>query len=421
MEKIIKLVIFVVALKIAAAQYLCDFANSNFCSLRNQTISSTAPFSVTRNASYPLTAVVINEATMPKIPQTIFANYPTVNFFSTSNNGINELTPFVNCPNLATIMIRNDKVSSIPASVFKACFNLISLQLMNHTLSSSSIDANAFDGLRNLTVLVLTFNSITSLNSNWFIFPKLTYLDLSYNRIENLDENVFRQLPSLNILYLQYNQISFLPPNLLSFLSKPLSTFIVTFNRLTGSVKSVGAAFSDFSDNFIISFNITVGEETLHLSNNSIRRLNCPSNTNLTVKRLYASENALTNFLCIRDMRNLTDMNVTTNGLRTTQAAFKNLKNLRFLAIFNQKKFPIARLTAFANMTSLMTLYVDGFKSYRTVKQTIPNLNILSLSTRGWTCAKTQNVTNTLTEQKVRMLYNKFNDRFICNITQPRF
>jgi Leucine-rich repeat (LRR) protein len=61
--------------------------------------------------------------------------------------------------------------------------------------------------------------------------PQLTWLDLVYNRIESLPENVFDDLVNLEYLSVSDNKIKVLPPKLLWNLPK-LSRFWASFNHI---------------------------------------------------------------------------------------------------------------------------------------------------------------------------------------------
>lgn len=401
-------------------QNMCDSDTSLLCSIRDQIISPTADFVLSnRNSSFPVSYMMIISTTMQKIPPSLFPNNPTISMLSLSNNGLTEISSesFTNCNSLTSALIRNGFLTKIPSGTFKACSNILSLQITNHSITI--MDQNAFEGLKNLGSLYLSNNLMTSLNSNLFAtLSRLSLLDLTFNKLTTLDANIFRQNPLLAAIYLDNNEITSLPRDLFSS-QKNLGSFKITSNKLT-TFQSYGFRFSDYSLNQLTSFNFSTGEETLHVSYNFIRRLFCPDIDSLSVKRFYAQNNLLTNMLCIRDMKNLTDLNLTSNNIRPTLRALSNLENLRFFSIFNQQRFPRMFPRAFTNM-SISNIYVDSFISFVNLRRLMPNIYLVGVTTRTWPCNRTQRVVNILTQQRIRIFYNYSSDRLICNITQPRF
>lgn len=416
----VKYLIFLVLKNLINAQNTCDSSTSLSCYIKEQTVSSSTPFNLSnRNSSFPVTYLLILDTKMQKISTTLFPNYPNISFFSIAYNELQEIAPesFTNCMNLGSVMIRSGLLTKIPSGTFKACSNLMSLQITNHSIST--IDLNAFEGLKNLNSLYLNNNLMSSLNPNFLVnLPKLSLIDLSSNKLTIVDSTLFKQNPLISAVYLEDNYLTSVPSDLFATQTK-VSTLKMSNNKLT-SFQSLGVIYLDLMNNKLTSFNFTNGgDDTLHLAHNFIKKLNCPNIEALSVRRLYIQNNSLTNFLCIRDMKNLTDMNITTNNVRPTQKALLKLKNLRSFSIFNQQKYPKLIAKAFMNMTSLSSLYVDNFQSYQSVKKFIPSLYLLGLTTKLWTCNRTQQVANMLATQKVRIIYNNYNDRYICNITQP--
>lgn len=413
------LVLMVISFKIITAQYTCSFYNSSICTIK-QPISYTAPFTLVRNSSYPLTMIIIIETPMPKIPSSIFINCPTLSMFSTADTGLTSLDAedFASCSYLSTIFIRNGLLTKIPDGSFKSCIYLKSLQLSNHSIST--IEDNAFIGIKNLSTLYLTNNLLGSLSPNLFVnLPMLRSIDVSSNKLVALDGNLFKQNLMLSAFYCDFNGLYEVPLNLFAS-QKKMESLKISFNKLT-SFQSVGASYTDVSNNQLTSFNFSTGENTIHISDNFVRKLNCPQIETLSVRRFYAQNNSLTNFRCIRDMKNLTDTNLTSNSLKPSAKAFQNLKRLRLISIFNQKKYPKFAIKAFAPLTGISNIYVDTFQSFKNLRNITPSIFMVGLTTTTWSCNKTQLVAKVLADQKIRMNYNNSKDRTICNVTQPTF
>lgn len=100
--------------------------------------------------------------------------------------------------------------SILPKGVFKPLINLMELTLNSNYLRSSLL-ANgwSFEGLNNLRRLILNNNNLTELNEDFFNrMPKLFYVNLEYNYLINLPENVFQKLSYLHFVYLHGNMLS---------------------------------------------------------------------------------------------------------------------------------------------------------------------------------------------------------------------
>jgi hypothetical protein len=175
----------------------------------------------------------------------------------------------------------------------------------------------------------------------------------------------------------------------------------------------------DLSKNRLKQLQIDYGTETLHVNDNQLEILDCKSVALLSLKRVYASNNSLTNFKCIQDMTNLTDLDLSDNLFaRPMQDVFKNLTKIRDFGIFNQTKFLKVAAKTFSPMRSISALRIDRLIDYRNIRQLFPNITQISLTTRTWNCSYTHQVAKVLARQKILMNYNNFRDRAICSIKQ---
>jgi Leucine rich repeat len=97
-------------------------------------------------------------------------------------------------------------LTELPNNVFHGARVLKSLNLSNNRIRQ--IDDDAFKSISLLKNLVLSFNEIKKLNVN--LFQKLTYLDslsLSGNQIRSIHETLFRGNRNLRVLFLSDNRI----------------------------------------------------------------------------------------------------------------------------------------------------------------------------------------------------------------------
>lgn len=356
---------------------------------------------------------------MPVLPP-IFTSYPELTSFTASNTSLKEISAssLVNSKNLQSLMFRTGLITILKNRTFKECESLKNLQITSHKISM--IETEAFFGLNNLTSLYFIDNKLTSIHPDVFgTLPKLNNIVLSKNQLTTLDAKTFSKNPELISVGLESNQISELPANLLQY-QKPLSSFYVTNNQLK-SMQTYGAIYFEGSLNQLTILNITPFTEYVMVSDNRLNKLNCANKT-LSVKSLYARKNSLTNFACIRDMTNLTSLDLNINSLsKITQKAFLKLTKLKYMTIYNQTKLQTLVPKAFAPLKNLTNLQVDRLRNYKNLRQILPSLNFLYLTTATWNCNHTKNVSDTLFSQKIRMSYNYYLDRYQCNITQPLF
>jgi hypothetical protein len=213
---------------------------------------------------------------------------------------------------------------------------------------------------------------------------------LSGNQIEALPNDLFQSQVSLASLHADKNQMV--------------------------TAQSYGASYVDFSFNKLRNFTISSGEKTVHIKDNLIRKLIC-SSTNLTVQRLYADNNLLTNFLCIRDMTNLTDLSIINNKMpKPTKKPFLNLTKLRSFQMFNMTRFTSVPAKIFTPLTSLSNLRVDRLAAYKNLNITIPKIYILGLTTVTFSCTFLSSVSSILKAQRISLTFNAPSERTRCQL-----
>ncbi|XP_070580942.1 toll-like receptor 3 [Ptychodera flava] len=134
---------------------------------------------------------------------------------------------------LKYLYIRNNKITSIEPGACTGLANLLNLNLYNNQIhqrlsadnfeglrglerldlghNKASLNAKAFDNLKNLTHLYLNLNGMTSINVRPSPFRRLTSLktlDLSNNNMNSLAEDTLANLFLLETLYLQHNNLA---------------------------------------------------------------------------------------------------------------------------------------------------------------------------------------------------------------------
>ncbi|CAH2985002.1 unnamed protein product [Chilo suppressalis] len=119
------------------------------------------------------------------------------------------------------------------------------LKTMKHLiLSSNKIrsidDTKIFKNLENLEILNLSFNSIESVTDNIFSpLKKLKMINMNNNKLKQIPDTLFRSLPRLGNIDMSHNLIEFVPVN--AFRNSPIKNLNLADNR-----------FSFLTDNFCL-------------------------------------------------------------------------------------------------------------------------------------------------------------------------
>ncbi|XP_029358503.1 extracellular matrix protein 2 [Echeneis naucrates] len=114
--------------------------------------------------------------------------------------------PPLSIPELKSLNLEGNNISSIPAEAFNGIPNLEWINLKKNKLTSASIDAKAFKGLQMLRRLYLDGNLLDAVPSD--LPPTLQELKISENSLRGIHENSFQDLSSLVILELEGNLLS---------------------------------------------------------------------------------------------------------------------------------------------------------------------------------------------------------------------
>ncbi|XP_069372817.1 extracellular matrix protein 2 isoform X2 [Paralichthys olivaceus] len=114
--------------------------------------------------------------------------------------------PPLSIPELKSLSLEGNNISSIPAGAFNGIPNLEWINLKKNKLTSAGIDAKAFKGLKMLRRLYLDGNLLEAVPSD--LPPTLQELKVNENTLRGMDENSFQDLSSLVILELEGNLLS---------------------------------------------------------------------------------------------------------------------------------------------------------------------------------------------------------------------
>ncbi|XP_068578427.1 extracellular matrix protein 2 isoform X4 [Cebidichthys violaceus] len=114
--------------------------------------------------------------------------------------------PPLSIPELKSLSLEGNNISSIPAEAFNGIPNLEWINLKKNKLTSNSIDAKAFKGLKMLSRLYLDGNLLEAVPAD--LPPTLQELKINENRLRRIHKNSFQDLSSLVILELEGNLLS---------------------------------------------------------------------------------------------------------------------------------------------------------------------------------------------------------------------
>lgn len=114
--------------------------------------------------------------------------------------------PPLSLPELKSLSLEGNNISSIPEGAFNGIPNLEWISLKKNKLTSAGIDPKAFTGLKMLRRLYLDENLLDGVPSD--LPATLQELKINENNLRGIDENSFHDLNSLVILELEGNLLS---------------------------------------------------------------------------------------------------------------------------------------------------------------------------------------------------------------------
>lgn len=178
---------------------------------------------------------------------------------------------FAKLQSLDRLYLYSNQLSRIPSNLPKS---LRDLRLSHNFISK--VPPDSFEGMSNLSVLLLNDNSIKEVGGALKGLESLTLLDVSHNKLKKVPES----LPEmLHQLYLESNSIDVLPAGFLEKFVK-LQYVRIGHNQLTDR----GIPPNTFNNSGLVE---------LDLSYNKLERIP-PVNTNL--EHLYLQANRITEF-----------------------------------------------------------------------------------------------------------------------------
>ncbi|XP_030641118.1 MAP kinase-activated protein kinase 2-like [Chanos chanos] len=197
---------------------------------------------------------------------------------------------FAKLRNLNLLYLHHNRLTSVPEGLPRSLRDL----RLNHN-NISLIPADAFRGMDNLTTLLLYRNAIQEVGKALQGLPLLNVLDLRGNRLRKVPDGLPERLSQL---YLEFNLIEAVPDNFLSL--RPALQFVrLAHNRLTDG----GIPANTFNVSTLIE---------LDLSHNKLERIPTVSTSlkNLYLQANQIKEFSLSSFCRVVDITNYSQIRV---------------------------------------------------------------------------------------------------------------
>lgn len=229
-------------------------------------------------------------------------------------------------PDLEQVSLDFNLINQIEKNAFLGLTDLKFLNLSNNLLDK--IDSNTFMNLQSLKVLDLSYNNLrTLLQGSFYGLPNLLYLDLQENSIHTLD--TLATLPQLIVLLLGNNKIKSLYQ--LSSIARNITTIDLSFNRLT-NVEDIYSILVEFPNIERIYIEGNVFLWCVHNSDYSVSPLNNLQILNLQMTGL---QNIWSQDLCLdvfNNLHQLQNLYLQNNYLKLLpKNIFKGLTSLYYL------------------------------------------------------------------------------------------
>lgn len=307
-----------------------------------------------------------------------FFNLSKLETLDLSHNLINGLPSaiFSYMPNLISLNMSYNQLNFLSPRTFHDLNNLKHLDLSNNPLSV--INQEDLKGLKSISHLIVRDCHLENLNSAVYQeISQLEYLDLSGNRFEFIRSDEFRHLYKLKYLFLQRNRISII--NAFCFSGHHLIKLDLSFNKLT-----------DLNECTFCNVSIT----SLNLANNQFKKVlnNQLSSLNSNLIELNVANNPKLNSKLIDNLisklQNLEYLNLANTNLDDSFSAEKTFQNFaQKLKHLNLSKNNLFNLTnkMFPSYGKLITLNLSFNRLFRLSESSAKNLAKLIKDNRNLT------------------------------------
>ena len=341
------------------------------------------------------------------LPFNTFSHLKELNFLYLSFNEISDLDnrTFVGLDNLYELNLGYNKLTKISPRTFYNLSSLSILDLSNNFISQ--IDRSAFAKCSRLETLYLQNNLLSRFSPRTFEMLSLFFLNISFNQIEELENETFAGTNSITIIDLSYNNISRISPG--SFYGVSEIEYIYLFNNQLTKIESGTFAgqnqlyLLDFTNNkintieagalngYLGSFSLQNNNLTqldnstfvgvtsiskLYLSNNRISRIEPGTFNSVKISNIYLSNNQLAKIengtFRYKNYNSFANIDLRNNTISTIEsAAFTNLANLYDIRLDGNN------LTRLENSTFTGSFSLNGIYLYNNPSLSTSNLQSL--------------------------------------------
>ncbi|XP_072314548.1 uncharacterized protein [Eucyclogobius newberryi] len=279
------------------------------------------------------------------------------------------------CYDLSKIYCNSDKLNNVPSEIPKSATSLSVYG--NHIQSIRGTD---FTGFYKLDTLNLGYNEIAHIDEGAFSdLNALTSLSLVSNRLTLLMDDMFKGLYNLSTLRLDKNKITSISKLAFESLNK-LNTLSLSSNYLAQTTDITNIYLHCPSlEELYLEYNNFTSFQSHHLSSPALKTLSLKGN-NLTV---FEPKNAPFNF------SRLTDLNLGSNPLRKFSVHSDVFPLLNSLSLDSVScsvfEWDVADKYFLRSLTSL-ELYFTSFtiETYRSLFQTVDSVHSLDLFGFSW-------------------------------------
>lgn len=361
---------------------VCPLNNLKHLNLSHNRLRDVTPFHFsaslsTRNSRKcggSVKTIDLSANNIDNLPPAIFSGLSQLTELKLQNNGLNLIADraFEGLLALLKLDLSVNRLNNLPPELFTEAKNINELYLNNNSINV--LAPGIFTELTQLLVLDLSHNELTSEWINTATFKglkRLVLLDISYNKILKLEQNIFKDLTNLQILRIQDNYIETIIENTFSEL-KNLHTLILANNRLS-NIESIsfqglhGLSLLSLEYNRISRIDSTAFKnfsslQDLHLNGNKL--LNVPDALYAVplLKTLDLGENHISNIdnASFREMYHMYGLRLTENNIDVLRkGTFDKMKALQILNL-SRNKINKIESGCFDNNTNIQAIRLDG-------------------------------------------------------------
>ncbi|RZC40399.1 insulin-like growth factor-binding protein complex acid labile subunit, partial [Asbolus verrucosus] len=315
--------------------------------------------------------------------------------------------------NVTSLYLISSKIQTIKEFAFSKFKLLKVLNLCNNLIDELS--PKSFTNLTKLIQLDLSYNKLTVLVNNMFEEPEaftklsnLKHLYLSSNELEKLEGYTFRYLSNLFLLYLENNRIMEVDSFAFANLSK-LNSLYLNNNNISFLIQYNFKPLSNLAD--------------LQLRNNNLTEIQTSSFNGLThLKSLYLGNNRLKTVkrYGFVGLDNLQNLELIDNDFENFDLGFiHDMKNLNMLWL---QQNHISNLTMNFKLNPLNSLKSLGINdnnfttlNYKLLYHQIPNIQDIFIYNNTWKCELLVNMFNFFQEKNVNLCVSTD-----CNVNKTR-